>query len=187
MPFVRVSGGGQQEVFRGVPRYPSPTDSDPFVARRLGEEARFVSADDLRVLEGQLLSARSALEFARRSAGDRIAQRTLDIDRRLADLREHYPASVQFSLLLDPDVPPYTAPFYYLGAWHDGEYTYWRLLADDVSFIDMRTERPLVAERLDGFLYRLDGVVEHGAVVVGGLSSHPRFLLWRRRRELESP
>ena len=186
VPFVRIAGGPQDD-FQGVLTYPGRQQDDPFVARRLADEQRFVSADDLRLLEAQLLSARSALDFARRSAGDRIAQRTLDIDRRLADLREHYPASLQFSLLLDPDVPPYTAPFYYLGAWHDGEYTYWRLLADDVSFVDMRNERPLIADRLDDFLYRLDGVVEHGAVVVGGASSSPRFLLWRRRRELESP
>ena len=148
---------------------------------------RFVSAEAVQAVERELAAAQQNLDLARRSAGDRIAERTLEIDRNLEDLREHYPSRVHFSLVLDPDTPPYTAPFWHLGAWHDHDFTYWRLLAPRVSFIDMSTGTPVQAERLDDYLYRLPGLIEHGAVVVLDSSERPVHLFWRRRRELEGP
>ena len=169
-----------------------PAPSRPFESRRLSAQTsgpRFVSAEEFEDLERQLDDEQASLDYARRAAGDRVAERTLAIDHTLSDLRTNYPAQVHFSLLFDPEVPPYTGPFWHLGAWHDGEYTYWRLLADGVSFADMSSGTPVAVqpERLDDYLYRLPGVIDHGAVIVAGEGDSPRHLFWRRRRELEAP
>ena len=143
--------------------------------------------DEIQALESELAAAERARDYARRSAGDRLAEATLGIEAGLAELRADYPSRVQFSLMTDPEMPPYTGPFWHLGGWHDGDYTYWRLLAPDPVFVDAETGRTLRAEGLDRFLYRLDGVVERGAIVVDGPDGRPRHLYWRRRRELEGP
>ena len=153
----------------------------------VGGAPRFVSAEAVEALDEQLTAVQSRLDYARRSAGDRLAERTLEIDSTIEDLRVNYPARVHFSLLLEPDIPPYTAPFYYLGAWHDGDYTYWRLLENDVSFVNMADGSPIQAVMLDDYLYRLPGVVDHGAVVLRKDPQNPLYLFWRRRRELEGP
>ena len=72
--------------------------------------------------------------------------------------------------------------------WHDGDRTYWRVLAPDPDFRDADTGEPLAAERLDDFLYRFDRVVERGVLLVR-LDNDPRVreLYFRRRRELEGP
>ena len=153
----------------------------------IGGGPRFVSADAVEALNAELAAVQSRLDYARRSSGDRLAERTLEIDSGIQDLRVNYPSRIHFSLLLDPDIPPYTAPFYYLGAWHDGDYTYWRLLEDQVSFVDMADGTSLAAEKLDDYLYRLPGVVDYGAVVLHKDPTDLRYLFWRRRRELEGP
>ncbi|MYN65578.1 MAG: hypothetical protein F4X11_11195 [Acidobacteria bacterium] len=150
-------------------------------------DAQFVSGDEIQALESELAAAERARDYARRSAGDRLAEAALGIEAGLAELRADYPSRVQFSLMTDPEMPPYTGPFWHLGGWHDGDYTYWRLLAPDPVFVDAETGRTLRAEGLDRFLYRLDGVVERGAIVVDGPNGRPRHLYWRRRRELEGP
>lgn len=151
------------------------------------DPARLASASDLAGLESQLASASGSRDYARRSAGDRIARATLGIDQRLEDLATDYPGRVQFSLLLDPDIPPFTPPFWHLGQWHDGDYTYWRTLADAPVFVDTATGRSLPAVKLDDYLYRLDGVVQEGTLIVAGPHERPRHLFWRRREELEGP
>jgi hypothetical protein len=150
-------------------------------------EAQFASGDEVQALESELSAAERARDHARRSAGDRLAEAALGIEAGLDELRADYPSRVQFSLMTDPEMPPYTGPFWHLGGWHDGAYTYWRLLAPDPVFVDPETGRTLRAEGLDRFLYRLDGVVERGAIVVDGPEGRPRHLYWRRRRELEGP
>ena len=169
-----------------------PAHGPDFESRRLPREARrprFVSAEEFAVLEQQADAAQASLDYARRAAGDRVAERTLAIDHTLSDLRTNYPEQVHFSFLFDPEVPPYTGPFWHLGAWHDGEYTYWRLLAEQVSFVDMSSGEPVpvAPDRLDSYLYRLPGVIDHGAVIVVDDQGSPRHLFWRRRRELEAP
>ena len=188
LPFLSPSAA----LAPGQAPRPGPGVPPEFESRRLPRDPsrpRFVSAEDFEILEQQLDAQQASLDYARRSAGDRVAERTLAIDQTLSDLRTHYPEQVHFSFLFDPEVPPYTAPFWHLGAWHDSEYTYWRLLAERVSFADMSTGQPvpIQAERLDDYLYRLRGVIDHGAVIVVENNERPRHLFWRRRRELEAP
>ena len=77
-----------------------------------------------------------------------------------------------------------------LGRPEDAESTFGRTLALQEKLLGRdhpETGRTLRAEGLDRFLYRLDGVVERGAIVVDGPEGRPRHLYWRRRRELEGP
>lgn len=148
----------------------------------------YVSGAELAGLESRLQAARARLDSARRSAGDRIAAAQLGLEADLEALRAEYPLRTQFSYVLDPPLPPYTDPLWHFGVWHDGERTYWRVLAPDPVFRDADTGEPLVAERLDDFLYRFDRLVERGVVMVR-LANDPqvRELYFRRRRELEGP
>ena len=95
------------------------------------------------------------------------------------------PLRVQFSYVLDPPVAPYAEPFWHFGVWHDGDRTYWRLLAPDPVFRDADSGDLLVPEPVDEFLYRFDRVVEHGVVVVRLPDGPARELRFRRRPELE--
>lgn len=148
----------------------------------------YVSGQQMAALESRLRAARARVDTARRSAGDRIAAAQLGLDADLEALREEYPLRTQFSYVLDPPLPPYTEPLWHFGVWHDGDRTYWRMLAPDPAFRDADTGEPLVVERLDDFLYRFDRVVERGVVMVR-LDKDPqvRELYFRRRRELEGP
>ena len=148
---------------------------------------RFVSGRQVAELERRLAEARAARDDARRRAGDRIADATLGIDGRLSSLRADYPGRVQFSILIDPEIPPFTPPFWHLGVWHDGDYTYWRILADNPRFHDQLAGVRLDPVRLDDHVYRLDRVVDRGMLVVDGPDFEPRRLYWRRREELEGP
>ena len=183
---IQASLSGSDRV-SGVESRQGVVSGSPLVRRELRQAPLYVSADELQQLEEQLAQANASLASSRRAAGDRIASATVAIDHGIEDLRRNYPSSIHFSLLMDPDVPPYTAPFHHLGGWHDGEYTYWRILAVNPTFVDMRTGRPVEAVRLDDYLYRLPRVLEHGAVVVTPDGRRPRHLYWRRRRELEGP
>ena len=148
---------------------------------------RFVSGGQVAELERRLAEVRAARDDARRLAGDRIADATLGIDDRLSRLRGEYPGRVQLSILLDPEIPPFTPPFWHFGVWHDGDYTYWRILADNPRFHDQVAGVRLDPVRLDDHVYRLEGVVERGLLVVDGPDFKPRRLYWRRREELEGP
>lgn len=152
------------------------------------EPGEYVSGQELAALESRLRDARARVDTARRSAGDRIAAAQLGLEADLEALREEYPLRTQFSYVLDPPLPPYTEPLWHFGVWHDGDRTYWRLLAPDPVFRDADTGEPLAAERIDDFLYRFDRVVERGVVMVR-LDNDPRVreLYFRRRRELEGP
>ena len=134
-------------------------------------------------LERRLAEARAARDDARRRAGDRIADATLGIDGRLSSLSADYPGRVQFSILIDPEIPPFTPPFWHLGVWHDGDYTYWRILADNPRFHDQAAGVSLDPVRLDDHVYRLDRVVDAALVVDGPAASS----LLARREELEGP
>jgi hypothetical protein len=150
--------------------------------------AEYVSGSEMAELESRLRDARARVDTARRSAGDRIAAAQLALEADLEALREEYPLRTQFSYVLDPPLPPYTEPLWHFGVWHDGDRTYWRLLAPDPVFRDAETGEPLSAERIDEFLYRFDRVVETGVVMVR-LDNDPHVteLYFRRRRELEGP
>ena len=152
------------------------------------EPGEYVSGQELAALESRLRDARARVDTARRSAGDRIAAAQLALEADLEAMREEYPLRTQFSYVLDPPLPPYTEPLWHFGVWHDGDRTYWRLLAPDPVFRDADTGEALAAERIDEFLYRFDRVVERGVVMVR-LNNDPqvRELYFRRRRELEGP
>ena len=152
------------------------------------EPGEYVSGQELAALESRLREARARVDTARRSAGDRIAAAQLALEADLEAMREEYPLRTQFSYVLDPPLPPYTEPLWHFGVWHDGDRTWWRLLAPDPVFRDADTGEPLAAERIDEFLYRFDRVVERGVVMVR-LNNDPqvRELYFRRRRELEGP
>lgn len=153
-----------------------------------GSVGEYVSGEEMVALESRLRAASARVDTARRSAGDRIAAAQLGLEADLEALREEYPLRTQFSYVLDPPLPPYTEPLWHFGVWHDGERTYWRMLAADPVFRDADTGQSLVAERIDDFLYRFDRVIERGVVVVR-LDNDPqvRELYFRRRRELEGP
>ena len=152
------------------------------------EPVEYVSGPELAALESRLRDARARVDTARRSAGDRIAAAQLGLEADLEALREEYPLRTQFSYVLDPPLPPYTEPLWHFGVWHDGDWTFWRLLAPDPVFRDADTGEPLAAERIDDFLYRFDRVVESGVVMVRlGNDPQVRELYFRRRRELEGP
>ncbi len=152
------------------------------------EPVEYVSGPELAALESRLRDARARVDTARRSAGDRIAAAQLGLEADLEALREEYPLRTQFSYVLDPPLPPYTEPLWHFGVWHDGDRTFWRLLAPDPVFRDAETGEPLAAERIDDFLYRFDRVVESGVVMVRlGNDPQVRELYFRRRRELEGP
>ncbi len=147
-----------------------------------------MSGPELAALESRLRDARARVDTARRSAGDRIAAAQLGLEADLEALREEYPLRTQFSYVLDPPLPPYTEPLWHFGVWHDGDRTFWRLLAPDPVFREADTGEPLAAERIDDFLYRFDRVVESGVVMVRlGNDPQVRELYFRRRRELEGP
>ena len=150
--------------------------------------ATYVSAVEVGTLDTRLRRATARVESARRAAGDRIAAAQLALEADLEALREEYPLRTQFSYVLDPPLPPYTEPLWHFGVWHDGERTFWRLLAPEPSFEDAASGAPLEPEMLDDHLYRFDRVIEHGAVVVRLPGDpRPRQLYFRRRRELEGP
>lgn len=65
------------------------------------------------------------------------------------------------SLVWDPPVPPWTPPLWHWGAWHDGRYTYIRMLAPDPQFYDVVNDRVLTAEVTDLSLYAIDGTRLH--------------------------
>ena len=152
------------------------------------EPATYVSAVEVGTLDARLRRAAARAESARRAAGDRIAAAQLALEADIDALREEYPLRTQFSYVLDPPLPPYTEPLWHFGVWHDGERTFWRLLAPEPSFEDAVSGAPLEPEMLDDHLYRFDRVIEHGAVVVRLPNDpRPRQLYFRRRRELEGP
>lgn len=152
------------------------------------EPGTYVSAVEVSALDTRLRRATARAESARRAAGDRIAAAQLALEADLEALREEYPLRTQFSYVLDPPLPPYTEPLWHFGVWHDGERTFWRLLAPEPSFEDAASGAPLEPEMLDDYLYRFDRVIEHGAVVVRLPDDpRPRQLYFRRRRELEGP
>ena len=173
-----------------APRRPAAQSgfAEPAAGRSGAGDGVYVSGTDVAALEGRLRQAQGRVETARRGAGDRIAAAQLGLEADLEALREEYPLRTQFSYVLDPPLPPYTEPLWHFGVWHDGDRTYWRMLAPDPLFRDAESGEPLAAERLDDFLYRFDRVVEHGVVLVR-LSNDPqvRELYFRRRRELEGP
>ena len=181
---VAVSRPGRAGAF------PPPAPRRPAAQSGLAEPAAghgvYVSGTDVAALEGRLRRAQGRVEAARRGAGDRIAAAQLGLEADLEALREEYPLRTQFSYVLDPPLGPYTEPLWHFGVWHDGDRTYWRMLAPDPLFRDAESGEPLAAERLDDFLYRFDRVVEHGVVLVRP-SSQVRELYFRRRRELEGP
>ena len=152
------------------------------------EPGTYVSAVEVSALDTRLRRATARAKSARRAAGDRIAAAQLALEADLEALREEYPLRTQFSYVLDPPLPPYTEPLWHFGVWHDGERTFWRLLAPEPSFEDAASGAPLEPEMLDDYLYRFDRVIEHGAVVVRLPNDpRPRPLYFRRRRELEGP
>ena len=173
-----------------APRRPAAQSrfAEPAAGRSGAGDGVYVSGTDVAALEGRLRQAQGRVETARRGAGDRIAAAQLGLEADLEALREEYPLRTQFSYVLDPPLAPYTEPLWHFGVWHDGDRTYWRVLAPDPLFRDAESGEPLAAEPLDDFLYRFDRVVEHGVVLVR-LSNDPqvRELYFRRRRELEGP
>ena len=190
-PVTGVFGGPEPAAgaFGGPGPAAATAPADRFL-RIEGPEppGEYVSGQELAALESRLRDARARVDTARRSAGDRIAAAQLGLEADLEALREEYPLRTQFSYVLDPSLPPYTEPLWHFGVWHDGDRTYWRLLAPDPVFRDADSGEPLAAERIDDFLYRFDRVVERGVVLVR-LDNDPqvRELYFRRRRELEGP
>ena len=162
--------------------------AEPATGRSGAGDGVYVSGTDVAELEGRLRQAQGRVETARRAAGDRIAAAQLGLEADLEALREEYPLRTQFSYVLDPPLAPYTEPLWHFGVWHDGDRTYWRMLAPDPLFRDVESGEPLAVEQIDDFLYRFERVVEHGVVLVR-LSHDPqvRELYFRRRRELEGP
>ena len=183
-PAAGAYGGGEPVAGTAPPDWPLP----PLRAEGPEPPGEYVSGQQLAVLESRLRDARARVDTARRSAGDRIAAAQLGLEADLEALREEYPLRTQFSYVLDPPLPPYTEPLWHFGVWHDGDRTYWRLLAPDPAFRDADTGEPLAAERIADFLYRFDRVVERGVVMVR-VDNDPRVreLYFRRRRELEGP
>ena len=148
----------------------------------------YVPVSDVAQLQAQLRSARARLDAARRTSGDRVASAMLEIENDLDVLRRTYPARVQLSLYYDPEIEPFAPPFWAMGLWHDGEYTYLRLLGDRPRFFDESSGAEIVPYSLDDYLYRLEGVVGHGSVIVGSPDAGgDRQLYWYRRPETEGP
>ena len=189
-PQPEPAGGAAPVVgaFGGPGPVAGPAPRDPPLPIAGQEPGEYVSGQELAALESRLRDARARVDTARRSAGDRIAAAQLGLEADLEALREEYPLRTQFSYVLDPPLPPYTEPLWHFGVWHDGDRTYWRLLAPEPVFRDADTGEPLAAERIGDFLYRFDRVVERGVVMVR-LDNDPRVreLYFRRRRELEGP
>ncbi len=187
-PVSAPEPAGDSEPAAGVYGGAGIRSSDPVFGVEAPDAGEYVSGQQMGALESRLRAARARVDTARRSGGDRIAAAQLGLDADLEALREEYPLRTQFSYVLDPPLPPYTEPLWHFGVWHDGDRTYWRMLAPDPAFRDADTGEPLVVERLDDFLYRFDRVVERGVVMVR-LDKDPqvRELYFRRRRELEGP
>ena len=175
-------------VYGGVPPVAGAAPGGMFSPPPEPAAGEYVSGQQMADIDSRLRSARARVDAVRRSAGDRIAAAQLGLEADLEALREEYPLRTQFSYVLDPELPPYTEPLWHFGVWHDGDRTYWRMLAPDPVFRDADTGEPLSAERIDEFLYRFDRVVERGVVVVR-MDNDPqvRELYFRRRRELEGP
>ena len=168
----------------------APGDTEPPAAAVPGapQGPVYVPAAEVGAQDNRLAAALDEVATARRDVGDRIAAAQLGLETQLEGLREDYPLRMQFSYTLDPDVPPYTEPFWHFGVWHDGEHTLWRLLAPDPVFMDAETDTEVSAEALGDFVYRLDRVVDRGVVLVPQRDgSVLERLFFRRRRELESP
>ena len=181
------SGGPVPEA--SSPRGPPPSSLPADVrGGHLPGSGRWVDGPTVERLEADLSAAVARVESARVSAGNRVAAAQLNVQAEMEALRAEYPLRTQFSYLLEPDVDPYTEPFWHFGVWHDGERTFFRLMADDPQFIDEDTGEAMVAVPLRNYLYRFDRLVENGSVVVADADSGaPRTLYFRRRRELEGP
>ena len=180
-----------------APATPLPTSSStsslPAPVAQDRDAAVLVSSDlvaggAVASLEADLRSAVNRVDSSRIAAGDRIAAAQLNVEAEVEMLREEYPLRTQFSYVFEPDVTPYTEPFWHFGAWHDGERTYWRLLAGDPVFRDDETGEILVPELLGDYLYRFNRVVDRGVLtVLPPGNDRPIDLFFRRRRELEGP
>ena len=167
---------------------PSSGDPLPEPAPPAPGAAHYVPASEVSAEDARLAAVLDQVGAARRAAGDRIAAAQLALETDLEALREDYPARIQFSYVLEPELPPYTEPFWHFGVWHDGEHTFWRLLALDPVFLDVDADEELAAEPLGDFVYRLPRVVERGAVRVhADDGSVLDRLFYRRRREMEGP
>ena len=93
------------------------------------------------------------------------------------------------SLVWDPPVPPWTPPLWHWGAWHDGRYTYVRMLAPDPQFYDVANDVVVPASVSDLSLYRLDGIFPELAVSVRDPERRGSLVqvILRRRVDLEHP
>lgn len=168
----------------GAPPLPPP--SGP--AGAFGSEP-LVSARELDAAGEAVESARSALDDARRAAGERVAAALLQADQEVEEWRTTLTEQIQMSLVWDPPVPPWTPPLWHWGAFHDGRYTYIRMLAPDPQFYDVENDVVLSATVSDLSLYRLDGVYSELAVSVRDPQRRGSLVqvILRRRAELEHP
>ena len=137
----------------------------------------------------EVAAAREQLADARRAAGERVAAAALQAEQDVEAWRTELTERVQMSLVWDPPVPPWTPPLWQWGAWHDGEYTYVRMLAPDPQFYDVTTDTVVEASVSDRSLYRIPGVYSQLAISVRDPDRRGSLVqvVLRRRVELERP
>ena len=148
-----------------------------------------VSGARIEAVDAEVRALREQLAQTRRAAGERVAAAVLQSEQEIEQWRSRLPEQVQMSLVWDPPVPPWTPPLWHWGAWHDGRYTYIRMVAPDPQFYDLVTDRVLTAEVTDRSLYAIDGVFDQLAVSVRDPENRGSLVqvILRRRVELEYP
>ena len=154
-----------------------------------GTEGVLVSGSEVAALDAEVRVLRDQLVDVRRAAGERVAAAVLQAEQDVEQWRSQLPEQVQMSLVWDPPVPPWTPPLWHWGAWHDGRYTYIRMVAPDPQFYDVVNDRVLTPEVTDMSLYAIDGVFDQLAVSVRDPQNRGSLVqvILRRRVELEYP
>ena len=174
---------------------PAPGDAQSFAPPPVvppagtAESGELVSGVEMESLDADVRALRDRLAASRRAAGERVANALLQSEQQLEQWRTRLPEQVQMSLVWDPPVPPWSPPLWHWGAWHDGRFTYIRMLAPDPVFYDVVSDRVVEAAITDMSLYAIDGVFDQLAVSVRDPDNRGSLVqvILRRRVELEHP
>jgi type IV secretory pathway VirB9-like protein len=115
---------------------------------------RYYSAAQVEALEGELRSARAAVEVAGRRADDAIAA-----------YRQEYPSRLQFSY----GTLKYEKPFLVRSIWHDGQFTYIKADASELpALYEVQDGKPsLVNFQVQQGTYVVPKVLDEGYLALG--------------------
>lgn len=159
------------------------------VAGTGAEAPVLLSAADVEAIRREEERALEALRSAEAQVRDRVEDAVAAADEAVEAFAAGYPTWLHFVFEFNPEVDVTAAPYWVEGMWHDTQSTFirFRRVVDDeivvAGLLPDGTARVLPHEVIGaGFVIRVDGVVEAGAVGVGDLGAGAE---WRMREEAE--